>query len=309
MRPLSRPLVLVPLFAIAMAGCSEDDPKTEKGAEEVVREFHEEFNARDFDDACELMTRSLREELPREWTEDGFGEEATTCEAALRQIDAVVRAFSEVNEPDPVYEVDSVETELDGDRATSTVGYLGEGFGGQVFSLVYDDGDWMIDDMVDVEDDEESEGGSAVEPDETDSAPAEPHSLSESATLGDWSITVTSVDTDAARAVRKVDDLNEAPTGVYVLVTFEAVYNGSARTASIHDLTWSLTTNDARVVDEDAMITTAADAESWTATVRTGGTARGQVVFDVEPGAVDGGLISVETYDDESDLQFADFQL
>jgi hypothetical protein len=60
---------------------------------------------------------------------------------------------------------------------------------------------------------------------------------------------------------------------------------------------------------ETASQVTPADNEEWIQTVRAGGTATGQALFDLDPALLDGGLLSVEAYDAEFDLQFVDFQL
>ncbi|WP_235734965.1 DUF4352 domain-containing protein [Nocardioides alcanivorans] len=302
-------LPLLPLLAVALVGCGDDDdPKTEKGAEKVVREFHEEMNDGDYDDACDLMTDDYRKQIPQEWDEEGLGEDTGTCEAAFRQANALIRAFGELDDSEPIFTIASLEAELDGDRASVRVDYEDENSAGQIFRLVHTDGDWLIEAMDDVNDDDSSGPAPRAEAPPETSSPVAPTALTDTVAVGDWTVTITDVDRDADKAVHKANEFNDDPRGVYVLVTFEAVYNGAERTADIGDLSWRLTTSDNQVVETASQVTPA-DTEEWTRTVRTGGTASGQALFDLDPALLDGGLLSVETYDSDYELQFVDFQL
>lgn len=54
---------------------------------------------------------------------------------------------------------------------------------------------------------------------------------------------------------------------------------------------------------------TPADNEEWATAARTGGTVRGQEVWDLDPKLVKRGLLTVETYDADFNTVFADFAI
>jgi hypothetical protein len=128
-------------------------------------------------------------------------------------------------------------------------------------------------------------------------------------TLGDWDVTVTKV-VKNADAVLLVEDLyNEKPKGQYVLVTYTAKYNGAERKADVgSDLTWTFSGSDQVVVDS-AYATDESDQKMWPSETRPGGTVQDMASFDVKPGAINGGLISVEYYTDMGDIEYVDFQI
>lgn len=129
------------------------------------------------------------------------------------------------------------------------------------------------------------------------------------ASVGAWDVTVTEVETDATEILGKSAYYNEDASGQYLLVTYEATYTGSERMGDVDvDLTWSLTGADSQVY-ESTYATTPAEDESWPSEARAGGTVRQQAVFDLPPEQADGGILTVESYDDELNLLFADFQL
>jgi len=133
--------------------------------------------------------------------------------------------------------------------------------------------------------------------------------LGDKVNLGDWDVTVTEVALNANQTILNPDFYNEKPKGQYVLVTYDATYHGAARTADVwSDLYWSLTTTDQKIW-ESAYATTPADSEDWTSEARKGGTVKQQVVFDVNPKLLKGGILSVEGYDEDFDSIYADFIL
>ncbi|MDR7086594.1 putative lipoprotein YbaY [Aeromicrobium panaciterrae] len=127
--------------------------------------------------------------------------------------------------------------------------------------------------------------------------------------VGDWDVRVTKVVLDANSAIEKANEFNEKPKGQYVLVSFEATYNGSERTADIFsDLSWTVTGNDNQVNDSASAVTPADTAEVPTE-ARKGGTVKGQVVFDIATNLLTGATLSVEGYDADFDTVYADFAL
>lgn len=122
-------------------------------------------------------------------------------------------------------------------------------------------------------------------------------------------VKVTKVVLDAAAQIRAANSFNDRPKGQYVLVTYAATYTGPERTADIEsDLTWSFTTADSQVNDQ-AYEVTQADDEKWPTEARSGGTVRGQTVFDLPTGLIEGGILTVEGYDEDFDTVYADFQM
>lgn len=151
-----------------------------------------------------------------------------------------------------------------------------------------------------------TEGVSEVEQDE---APTQQTAeLGDTVGVGDWDVKVTEVNLSADQVIKTANQFNDPAEGVYVLVTFEATYNGSERRAGTGDLSWSLTDSEARIHDPSWEVTPA-DSEDWPSAARAGGTVKQQVLFDVPKGKVKGGLLGVEAYDADFNSVFADFQL
>lgn len=294
-----------------LAGCGGDEPKTEEGAEEAVEAYTEAFVDGD-DDACDLLTDDYREELVEGWNEDGFGdEEAEDCDDVIEQGAIFAEAFGADE-----LEIEEFDTELDGDRATVVVTYDDSEFGPETYTLVYEDGDWLIDGEGEVDEDDaddetldEGSESAEAEPTETTTPVAPPLSLGESGVVGDWEVSVTEVDDDATALLTKPRFYNEAPLADYVLVTFEATYVGPERSAYVEsDLTWTLTGTDQQV-HEESDATSVADDESWPTEARPGGTVTGQAVFDLDPAQLADALVSAESYTDDGDEVYVDFAL
>jgi len=148
------------------------------------------------------------------------------------------------------------------------------------------------------------EGGGEAEADLPETA-----NLGDTVEVGDWSVKVTEVALNANAVLANRNYYNEKPKGQFVLVTYEATYTGPERTASARgDLSWTLTGNDSQILDTDWQ-TTPADDESWPDEARQGGTVRQQVMFDINPALLSGGILSVEGYDANYDVVYADFNL
>lgn len=145
------------------------------------------------------------------------------------------------------------------------------------------------------------------EPEETENAAPATAQLGDLVTVGDWDIKITDVTLDAAEQMRKANQFNDKPKGVYVLVTYEATYTGPERTADVWaDLTWSFTTTDNQIHNPAGQVTPA-DTEEWPTEARRGGTVRSQEVFDLDKALVKGGLLTVEGYDESFETVYADF--
>jgi hypothetical protein len=295
------PAALLAIAGAALTGCGGDDPATPEGAEDTVRDYLAAFEDKDYDEVCDYWTEENQERSIEEWNDEfGSDEPVDSCEDMLRQGVVLVEAFGEELD----LSIDSISSEETGDNtAEVTVVYKAEDQDDGNFQMVYEDGDWLVDDETDEEDDE---SGDLEE--ETSAPPAEPTALGAPATLGPWTITVTDVDEDAGQEIKKANQFNEPAQHQYLLVTFTATYNGTERGADADwDLNWSLTGSDA-VVLEPASVVTAYETRSEPTEVRTGGTVEWQVPFDADPAVVSGGLLTVTSWTGEAD-EYVDFQL
>lgn len=136
------------------------------------------------------------------------------------------------------------------------------------------------------------------------------HTLGEPMQIGDWEVRVTQVVKNANTIIASTNSFNDASKGQYVLVTYDATYTGAERTADADwDLSWTLTTNDAKILNHDYMQVTPADYQDWPTEARSGGTVKLQVLFDVKPSVIEGGLLSVEGEDADLETVYADFDL
>jgi hypothetical protein len=303
--PLLRPALAAACFTIAgatLSGCGGDDPATPEGAEEAVRDYLAAFEDRDYDDVCDYWTEDNQERSIEEWNEDfGSDEPVDSCEDMLRQGVLLMEAFSE----DLDLSIDTISSEETGENtAEVTVVYKDEDSDDGNFQMVYEDGEWLVDDETDEEDDEESTDPS----EETSEPPAEPTAIGAPATLGSWTITVTDVDENAGQEIEAANEFNDPAQHQYLMVTFTATYNGTERTAdAVSDLQWSLTGSDAVVLDPASAVTPY-ENQSKPTEVRTGGTVEWQVPFDADPALVTGGLLTVASWTGSSD-EYIDFQL
>lgn len=145
---------------------------------------------------------------------------------------------------------------------------------------------------------------------ETDS---EEETAEETAQLGDtvsvanWDVKVITVELNGDPLIAKANMFNEKPKGRFVLVTYEATYTGAERMGDAWmDLSWSFTDTASKVHDEASAVTPA-DNQEWATEARKGGTIKQQIVFDIKPDAIKGGILTVEGYDDAFDTVYADF--
>lgn len=296
------------VLGLGLSACGGESA-TADDASEAVEDFLKELAAGDFADACDRLTDDEQQSVVDEWNEtDDEGLE--TCDDALEASWTLAAMFSEGEAPFERADIVDITAEVDGDTATATVDWKDDD--DETYPLTFTDGKWLISSLEDEDEfadegaaDDSGEEGSEGE----DEPPAEPSAIGEPVELDDWTVTVTEVERNADQTLAAANLYNQEPDHQYLLVTFEAVYNGDDRTASVDaDFTWSLSGNDNSVYETDYQ-TTPADNESWPSEVRTGGTARGQVVFDLDPAVVDGALLSVESYDDDYDTVYVDFQL
>lgn len=143
--------------------------------------------------------------------------------------------------------------------------------------------------------------------DESSPATAAPETtpVGTTVSVANWDVKVTKVVKDADPLVKAANMYNDPADGQYVLVTYKATYRGTERKVDIEsDLTWSFT-DSAQVSHDSASQVTPADDKPSEA--RTGGTVTGDVAFDIPAKRINGGLITVEGYDEEFNSVYADF--
>ena len=108
--------------------------------------------------------------------------------------------------------------------------------------------------------------------------------VGDTAKIGEWEVSVTKI----GRAVQQE-------------------CRDRSRTADVgFSLTWKFGGSDAQVYDQ-AFIVTSSDGNAAPTEARPGGSLKLEVIFDVPVGAVKGGVITVEGYDESFDMQYADF--
>lgn len=129
---------------------------------------------------------------------------------------------------------------------------------------------------VDVEPDAPAEDDTVDEPAQDDTGGGE-LAVGEAGTVGDWTVTIDAVDTDATDEVMAANEFNEDPDGVYVLVTVTATYNGDDEAMASMDLAMRLQGSDGRqyaTYDCDASVPDSLTNEPM---LVAGGTASGNV--------------------------------
>jgi len=136
--------------------------------------------------------------------------------------------------------------------------------------------------------------GSELDEDEAAEAAAAPLALGESATVGDYTVTVTAVNPSANDVLAETNMFNEAPTNQYVLVDLAVVYNGAAEGTPWIDLTAKFTGTDARQYDESSCDAVTPSSAIDVPTLNTTGAASFNVCMDVPAEAIAGGTVSVE---------------
>lgn len=156
--------------------------------------------------------------------------------------------------------------------------------------------------------DEETDASEAADTESDSPATA---AVGDTVVVGGWDVKVTKVVLNANAQIEKANEFNEAPKHQYMLVRYDATYTGTERTAdALWDLSWTFSTTDDQVYEDSSVVTPvdAAGPNGMAVTeVRQGGTATVEVVFDVPPAAVAGGILSVEGYDEEFNTVYADF--
>lgn len=131
--------------------------------------------------------------------------------------------------------------------------------------------------------------------------------IGDTVVVADWEVKVTGVAMNANAILAQANMFNDKPKGQYVLVNYTATYTGDQRMSdATMDLSWSFT-DTANNVHDQAYQVTPADNQTWPTEARKGGTIKQQVLFDLKPNAIKGGILTVEAMDANFDTVYADF--
>lgn len=114
------------------------------------------------------------------------------------------------------------------------------------------------------------------------------------AEIGDYSVTVSSVQLDATDEVLSFNPVNQAPSGQYVLITLNVVYNGAAEGDPWLELSTNFVGSDNRQYYESSCAALLEQGGASVPTLENGGQADYQVCMDVPAAAVPGERVLVE---------------
>lgn len=134
-------------------------------------------------------------------------------------------------------------------------------------------------------------------------ATSEALELGTPATVGDYTVTVAAVLTDANQVIADTNPFNEPPTGRYVLVDLTVTNNGQEEAAPWIDVTTEFQGTDARNYSTSSCSAVVPTMGILQPNLRPTGTSSYQVCFDVPGEAVDGGVVAVEQFGNFSDDQ------
>lgn len=148
----------------------------------------------------------------------------------------------------------------------------------------------------------DGEGDVTFDPIEEDPEPRtgpgskdEPLAVGDTDTLDDWNVTITEILPDANEEVLALDDYNEAPeNGQYVLVTFDATYQGDAEGTPSFELQVTLSGADAVQYSEFDCAAFVEDFDN--PTLEPGGSDTVVACIDAPPEAIDGGVLFIEPF-------------
>lgn len=126
--------------------------------------------------------------------------------------------------------------------------------------------------------------------------------LGSSANVGEYSVTVTGVDTDATERILAISPYNQAPQDQFVLVDVSVTYLGNGEGDPWADLRIKFTGADARQYDANACIERLDKGAYNVPTLETGGAGEFQVCMDVPAVALaDAEVFVEEEYSTDND--------
>lgn len=110
--------------------------------------------------------------------------------------------------------------------------------------------------------------------------------MGDSIDIGEYAVSVTSVNLEAAAEIEAANPFNESANGQYVLVELEVTYNGNEEGDPWIDLVIELMGSDARIYSSSTTDAIVENSAFDLPTLTTGGSGSFQVVFDVPAEAV-----------------------
>lgn len=114
------------------------------------------------------------------------------------------------------------------------------------------------------------------------------------AEVGEYTVTVSSVQLDATDVILGFNQFNDPPQGQYVLVTLDVVYNGSEEGDPWLDLNSKFVGSDSRQYGESTCLATLEREGFSVPTLENGGAAQYEVCMDVPAAALPGKRVLVE---------------
>ncbi|WP_186764306.1 hypothetical protein [Arthrobacter yangruifuii] len=129
---------------------------------------------------------------------------------------------------------------------------------------------------------------------EEEAAATDALALGTAAQVGEYSVTVTAVNTDAAEIIMAANQFNEPPVGQYVLVDLAVEYSGDTEGDPWIDLQTKFIGADARQYDRSTCGAVVPNPDMDVPTLEKSGTATYQVCMDVPAEALTDAKIFVE---------------
>src|SRR5690606_25854374 len=118
--------------------------------------------------------------------------------------------------------------------------------------------------------------------------------LGGTATVGDYTVSVTQVELDASDAVKEANEFNEDPEGQYVLASLALTYNGDEQGDPWLDLSVELAGSDSRIYDSSSCMAVTPNGAMDLPTLTSGGKGEFDICFDVPAEALEDPRIIVE---------------
>jgi hypothetical protein len=114
------------------------------------------------------------------------------------------------------------------------------------------------------------------------------------AQVGDYEVTVDSVELNGNATVAGANDFNEPPTGQYLIAQLSVTYVGDEEGMPGWDLTAVFHGSDSRQYSDSDCAAVLPDDAMNAATLNSGGSDTFQFCMDVPPAAIEGGQLSIE---------------
>lgn len=118
--------------------------------------------------------------------------------------------------------------------------------------------------------------------------------LGATATVGDYTVSVTEVELDATDTVKKANEFNDDPEGQYVLASLAVTYNGDDQGDPWLDLSVELAGSDSRIYDSSSCMAVTPNSAMDVPTLTSGGKGEFDICFDVPAAALEDPRIFVE---------------